>query len=358
MQAAGESRPGTGAAIEPPGAGAGAVIHTAWIAPRVGVGDTRVMLGTSGVEPVVFESIYKERVWGGRSLESAFGRHLPQAGGPFGEAWEIVDRPDDRGRVAAGEFAGRTLQELWSQQREELFGAGLEGAGADFPMLLKILDARQALSVQVHPPASAVVELGGEAKTEMWYVLAAEPGAKLFVGVKEGVTREVFERAVAEGRTEATLHVLEPKAGEFLFIPSGRLHAIGAGLLLFEMQQNSDTVYRVFDWNRVGLDGAPRELHTDQALACIDFDDVAPSMGVAQGERLVDCDHFRVERWVIEPGAPRGGGEERFALYTTIEGAVQCGASTFGSGRSFMLPVGGAPLESAAGAVVLRTTLP
>lgn len=311
----------------------------------------------SGVQPVAFEPVYKERVWGGRVLETDLQRQLPDAEMPFGEAWDVVDRPDDRGRVATGAHAGRTLHELWMEQREELFGAGLEHAGPDFPLLLKILDARRHLSVQVHPPASAVAELGGEAKTEMWYVLAADPGAKLFVGVKEGVNREVFERAVAEGRTEETLHELEPKAGEFLFIPSGRLHAIGAGLLLFEMQQNSDTVYRVFDWNRLGLSGAPRELHTDQALRCIDFDDVEPSMGEAQGERLVSCEHFRVERWEIEPGTARGGGEARFALYTVVEGAVDCGQSTFGPGRSFLLPVGGVSLEAPARSVVLRTTL-
>ncbi len=307
---------------------------------------------------MVFEPIYKERVWGGRVLERDYGRQLPDVRTPFGEAWEVVDRPDDRGRVVTGSHAGRTLHELWVEQRAELFGAGLEHAGADFPLLLKMLDARRPLSVQVHPTASAVAEFGGEAKSEMWYVLAADSGAKLFVGVKEGVDREVFEQAVAEGRTEETLHVLEPKAGEFLFIPSGRLHAIGAGLVLFEMQQNSDTVYRVFDWNRVGLSGVPRELHTQEALQCIDFDDVTPSMGEAQGELLVDCDHFRVERWAIEPGAARGGGEDRFALYTVVEGAVDCGASTFGPGRSFLLPVGGAPLQAPRGAVILRTTLP
>ena len=311
----------------------------------------------SGVQPVAFEPVYKERVWGGRVLETDLQRQLPDAEMPFGEAWDVVDRPDDRGCVATGAHAGRTLHELWIEQREELFGAGLEHAGPDFPLLLKILDARRHLSVQVHPPASAVAELGGEAKTEMWYVLAADLGAKLFVGVKEGVNREVFERAVAEGRTEETLHELEPKAGEFLFIPSGRLHAIGAGLLLFEMQQNSDTVYRVFDWNRLGLSGAPRELHTDQALRCIDFDDVEPSMGEAQGELLVSCEHFRVERWEIEPGRARGGGEARFALYTVVEGAVDCGESTFGPGRSFLLPVGGVSLEAPARSVVLRTTL-
>ena len=312
----------------------------------------------SGAEPVTFEAIYKERVWGGRALETNFDRQLPAAKTPFGEAWEVVDRPDDRGRVATGVHAGRTLHELWVEQREELFGAGLEHAGPDFPLLLKILDARRHLSVQVHPPASAAAELGGEAKTEMWYVLAADPGAKLFVGVKEGVNREAFERAGAEGRTEEMLHVLEPKAGEFLFIPSGRLHAIGAGLVLFEMQQNSDTVYRVFDWNRVGLSGVPRELHTDEALRCIDFDDVAPTMGEAQGELLVACDHFRVERWAIKPGTARGGGEDRFALYTVVEGVARCGASSFEAGSSFLLPVGGAPLETPSGAVVLRTTLP
>ena len=309
-------------------------------------------------EPLTFEPIYKQRVWGGRALEADFGRALPDPEAPFGEAWDVVDRPDDRARVAAGPLAGRTLHELWNGRREELFGAGLADLPEDFPLLLKLLDARQHLSVQVHPPAAAAARLGGEAKTEMWYVLSADPGARLFVGLREGVTREGFERAMAAGETEDALHVLEPAAGEFLFIPSGRLHAIGAGLRLFEMQQNSDTVYRVFDWNRVGLDGSPRELHAAEALECIDFGDLEPTMGTAEGEVLVHCEHFRVERWAMDAGASRGGGEARFALFTVAEGEVRCGSAAFRCGDSFLLPVGGAPVEAASPAVVLRTTLP
>ena len=312
----------------------------------------------SGHHPLEFEPIYKQRVWGGRALEADFGRELPDGEAPFGEAWDVVDRPDDRVRVRSGPLAGTTLHDLWNGRRSELFGDGLDGLGEDFPLLLKLLDARRHLSVQVHPPASAAARFGGEPKSEMWYVLSADPGAKLFVGLRDGVTREGFEAAMAAGETEGTLHVIEPQAGQFLFIPSGRLHAIGAGLRLFEMQQNSDTVYRVFDWNRVGLDGAPRELHEEQALACIDFSDVAPAMGEPDGEVLVDCEHFRVERWVLEPGASRGGGEARFALYTVVEGEVQCGGAAFRPGGSFLLPVGGAPLEAREGAVMLRSTLP
>ncbi len=147
------------------------------------------------------------------------------------------------------------------------------GNSEPFPLLIKLLDARETLSLQVHPPAAKAKELGGEPKTEMWYVAAAEPRSELFVGLKRGVTREQFEAQLAAGTVAECFHRVPVTAGDAMFLPSGRVHALGGGLVIFEIQQNSDTTYRVFDWNRVGLDGKPRELHVPQSLASIDFQD-------------------------------------------------------------------------------------
>jgi mannose-6-phosphate isomerase len=245
---------------------------------------------------IQFEPVYQQRVWGGRALEELFGRNLPDAA-PYGESWEISARPEAPSVVRGGPLAGATLQELWSGRRALIFGEGLASHPAPrFPLLLKILDAADDLSIQVHPPAGVAEELGGEPKTEMWFVAAAREGARIYAGLKPGVGRAELERAIAEGAVADCAHVLEPRTGDALFIPSGRMHAIGAGLVIFEIQQNSDTTYRVFDWNRLGLDGQPRELHVRESLASIDFDDCEPSFLPCpeNGEPLVGCEHFMV----------------------------------------------------------------
>jgi len=285
-----------------------------------------------------------------------------EAGTPYGESWEVVDREAELSVVAGGEFDGMTLGALWAEHRAEVFGVRAPD-GERFPLLVKILDAADDLSIQVHPPVAVAAELGGEPKTEMWYIAAAEPGAALYVGLKAGVSRESFERGIAEGTTAAQVHRIEPQAGEFIFIPSGRLHAIGAGLLIYEIQQNSDTTYRVFDWNRVGLDGNPRDLHVAESLRCIDFDDVEPVMGIADGETLVACPQFKVQRWQLRAGVPRAcGGNGDFAIVAVVEGQVRCGTSEFKKGDFFLVPAKADPearaLSCEADATVLCTTLP
>ena len=226
--------------------------------------------------PLTFQPIFKERVWGGRNLERLYGKPLPPTV-PIGESWEISDRPGEASVITNGPLAGRDLHWLMAQHGREVLGPG--GAdGTPFPLLVKILDAREKLSLQVHPPARLAASLGGEPKTEMWYVAAAEPGADLFVGLKKGVTPDQFERQAAAGTVAECFHRLPVKAGDAMFLPSGRVHALGAGNVIFEIQQNSDTTYRVFDWNRVGLDGRPRELHLAQSLASIDFADFEPRL--------------------------------------------------------------------------------
>ena len=226
--------------------------------------------------PLTFRPIFKERVWGGRDLERLYHKPLP-ASSLIGESWEIADRPGDISLIDNGPLAGRDLRWLMEQHRAELLGAATAPQGK-FPLLIKILDARQTLSVQVHPPARQATRLGGEPKTELWYIAAAAPDAKLFVGLKRGVSRAHFETKIRNGSVAECLHSISVKAGDAMFLPSGRVHAIGAGLVIFEIQQNSDTTYRVFDWNRAGLDGKPRPLHVAESLASIDFDDFEPSV--------------------------------------------------------------------------------
>lgn len=227
--------------------------------------------------PLVFHPLFKERVWGGRELETLFGKKLPP-GKPIGESWEISDRPGDESIVANGPLAGSTLHQLMEKYPREILGNARPASGNRFPILCKILDAREKLSLQVHPPAPKAIELKGEPKTEMWYIADAAPGAELYVGLRPGTTRAQFEERISNGTVAECFHRVPVRAGDTMFLPSGRVHAIGAGLVIFEIQQNSDTTYRVFDWNRVGLDGKPRELHVVQSLESIDFNDFEPGL--------------------------------------------------------------------------------
>ena len=226
--------------------------------------------------PFTFRPIFKERVWGGRELERLYHKPLPP-GVPIGESWEISDRPGDVSVIANGTLAGKDLRWLMENHAADLLGEA-RPQGGRFPLLIKILDAQDKLSLQVHPPPAKAAELGGEPKTEMWYVAEAAPGAELYVGLKRGVTRAEFEQRIKAGTVAECFHRVSVRPGDAMFLPSGRVHALGAGLIIFEIQQNSDTTYRVFDWNRLGLDGKPRELHIPQSLASIDFNDYEPSL--------------------------------------------------------------------------------
>jgi mannose-6-phosphate isomerase len=311
------------------------------------------------MEPMVFKALYQERVWGGRELERVFGRALPEAGRPYGESWEIVDRAEAQSVVADGPLAGLTLHELWTGRRAELFGEGLEGHPR-FPVLIKVLDARDDLSIQVHPPAEKAAALGGEPKTEMWYIADHTPGAKLYVGLKHGVSRTDFERALADGTVAVLVHAVRPRTGDSIFIRSGRVHAIGAGFLIFEIQQNSDTTYRVFDWNRMGLDGRPRELHIAQSMASIDFHDFEPGMDQPAGGVLADCEYFKVERVALAAGATLANPlPDRFSIVAVASGQLVSHAGLrLGPGTFALLPKHAAPLACTADATVLQITVP
>ena len=261
---------------------------------------------TSTLYPITVAPLLKERVWGGRRLEELYGKPLP-AGVPIGESWEITDRPEGVSMIRNGPLAGKDLRWLMEHHHEEVLGAA-GSAGGRFPLLVKILDAQEKLSLQVHPPADLAASLSGEPKTELWYVAAAAPGAELYVGLKKGTIRSEFERKIADGAVADCFHRVPVKRGDVMFLPSGRVHALGAGLVIFEIQQNSDTTYRVDDWNRMGLDGKPRELHVEQSLRCIDFNDFEPGLvanpTLAHGDWttrvLADNPLFRVIQWRMD----------------------------------------------------------
>ncbi len=314
--------------------------------------------------PLVFEPLFMERVWGGRRLEHLYQKKI-LPGGRIGESWEIVDREDAQSVVHDGPLRGHTLHELWTHRRAEIFGADLEGKSERFPLLVKMLDAQERLSLQVHPPAELAASLSGEPKTEMWYLAHAEAGAEVFAGLAEPTDRAQFEAALHEGRAADLIHRVAVEEGDAIFIPSGRIHAIGAGCLIVEIQQNSDTTYRVFDWNRLGLDGKPRTLHIDHSLQSTDFADVRPTLLPRVEETtgpVASCPFFHVEKWTLGgPLAALTNTGGRFAVFTCLTGRVECAGETFKPGDFFLVPAclpqaQITPLEP--GATLLRTTLP
>jgi len=287
-------------------------------------------------------------VWGGRKLEELYGKPLPP-GRPIGESWEISDRPADVSEIANGPFAGKDLHWLVGHHRKELLGKATLQSGR-FPLLIKILDAREMLSLQVHPPATKAAELGGEPKTELWYIAKADPGAELYVGLKRGVSRNEFEQKMKNGTVAQCFHRVPVKAGDAMFLPSGRVHAIGSGLVIFEIQQNSDTTYRVFDWNRLGLDGKPRPLHQHESLASIDFNDFEPNLihtafvreNGAKKRALTANSFFEVDEWKLEPTGTHAVSSGTTEIIGCVEGTLQVrdqsGAWSLAPGEFCMIP--------------------
>ena len=298
--------------------------------------------------PLTFKPIFKERVWGGRNIERLYGKPLPPEV-PIGESWEISDRPAEVSEIANGPLAGRTLRWLMEQHAAELLGAARAQA-ATFPLLIKILDAQEKLSLQVHPPAARAAQLGGEPKTEMWFIAEATAAADLYVGLRRGVTREEFERRIQDGTVAECFHHLRVNSGDVMFLPSGRVHAIGAGNVIFEIQQNSDTTYRVFDWTRAGLDGKPRQLHVKESLASIDFTDFEPALVRTEFSRneeisiryLVNDPLFRVNEWRVSRGQRFYLKNELPQIIGVVQGSITIGyeneALTLAAGQFGLLP--------------------
>ncbi len=295
--------------------------------------------------PLILSPIYRRYLWGGRRFESAFGRRLPEPGA-YAESWQMVDRGDDQSVVAAGPLAGQTLGSLVQARGRDLLGR--HAPQPRFPLLFKLLDACQDLSVQVHPDDARAARLGTPdlGKTEAWYVIDAEPGSRIYAGLVEGVTRDRLAAALRAGRCDEVIHSFSVKAGDCVFVPAGTVHAIGAGLLVAEIQQSSDVTFRLHDWNRVGPDGSPRALHVEEGLdATTRFEPAGPVTPTPTADpavkRLVSCDYFVFDE-VAPTGAWRVGGDEGCHFIAVLAGGAtledRWGLPPLGAGDCVLLP--------------------
>jgi mannose-6-phosphate isomerase len=255
--------------------------------------------------PLTFHAVFKDYPWGGRNLETLLGREIPA--GIVAESWEIAAHPNGSSPIANGALMGKTLQEAMAVWGVDLVGSrhADDAAQGRFPLLIKLLDANRWLSVQVHPDDTYAREHEGESgKTEMWVVIHAEPGAELIYGFAAGVTRERFAEAIEQGEIERFLHRVPVQNGDVIFVPTGAIHALGPGILIAEIQQNSDTTYRIYDWGR------PRPLHIQKALDVLDFDLVEPDAlqpvtvpdAAVPTEVIGESRYFRTERLRLSPG--------------------------------------------------------
>ncbi len=278
--------------------------------------------------PLLFHNNLHELVWGGHRLQPLKG--LKPSNHPIGESWEISDVPSSESHVRNGSLSGRSIHSLVTEYGAVLLGKKvLERYGAELPLLVKFIDAASDLSVQVHPDdVLARQRHDSLGKTEMWYVMRAEPGASLLCGFKEKVSREEYERRVEDGSIIDVLARHEVKAGDVFFIPAGRVHAICRGIMVCEIQQSSDITYRIFDYHRLGLDGKPRQLHTHEALDAIDFNvypDYRTHYGapVAGAATLVDCDKFVVNLLATSCSVSRHLlGEDSFVTLSCLQGTA------------------------------------
>ena len=265
------------------------------------------------MHPFLLTPRYRRYLWGGRRFATVLGRPLPP-GDDYAESWELVDHGDDQSVVAAGPLAGATLGDLVRTHGHDLLGR--HAPLSRFPLLFKFLDACRDLSVQVHPDDARAARLSPPdlGKTEAWYVIDAAPGSRIYAGLRPGTDRDALAAALRAGRCEEVLHSFEPRAGDCVFIPAGTVHAIGAGLVVAEIQESSDVTYRLFDWNRTGPDGRPRPLHLDAGLEAVTrFEPVAPVRPVATADptsrRLVACDHFVFDEVRPVDGVSIGGDD-------------------------------------------------
>lgn len=327
------------------------------------------------VHPLIFDPIFKRRIWGGQALRTVYGKDIP-ADEPIGESWELADLPEEKSVVAGGPMKGKRLDELVRDWGTALTGRAPLFQGS-FPLLIKFLDAREDLSVQVHPDEAMAKKLGGDVrvKHEAWYVLETTGDAAIYKGLRPGVNREDFSALIASGACAELLKRIPVKPGDCHYLPSGTVHALGAGVLVAEVQTPSDVTYRVFDWNRVDpTTGESRELHVDQALECIHFS--APSDSAQQRShvgsysttvtRLVTCDSFIIEkvRMIAGLALEIPYAEPVVWIVLTGRGKVTYGKSnselSFKPGDTVLLPADlrDARVELAEDCVWLEVTIP
>lgn len=322
--------------------------------------------------PLLFEPVLKEKIWGGDTLYKKYGIKLPSSN--IGESWNIACHENGMSIVSNGPLKGMTLEKIIELYDRELLGTSLgEEHMEKFPLLIKLLDATDILSVQVHPDDSyANAHENGElGKTEMWYVIDAKPGASLVYGVERGTTKEEFRAAIEGGYLEKYLRRLEVEAGDVVFMPAGMVHAIGAGILICEIQQNSDTTYRVYDWNRLGADGEPRPLHIDRALDVIDFEgkydrEKLEGLTIVEGDvertYYIATKYFAIEKLSIEGQARECADGSKFYCLSAVEGSgaivYDGGSVEFTGGQSILIPANLGQYTIEGNCIIIKAYIP
>ena len=311
--------------------------------------------------PLVFEPYLRPMVWGGRGLGETFAKTLPDAG-PYGESWEVSAHPLHVSRVAEGPLAGALLTDLTATRADDLFGTAANTVDV-FPLLVKLLDCHQLLSIQVHPNDEQAVRLTGGrerlGKTEAWVIMDVGPAGKVYAGLKAGVTRADVEAGLASGTLESCLHALTPVPGDCIFLPAGTVHAVGGGVVMAEVQQSSDATFRLYDWDRPGPDGKPRALHVRESLESIDWSagPVFPAVGTpipglpagVTGERLVQCACFNMDRFRASSpfDLPDAGV---LSVWLVLDGSAELVSSDasyrrpFRRGETVLIPAAAGPL--------------
>ena len=327
---------------------------------------TRRLNGILRMNAIRFDPLLKRIRWGGTRLGTTLGKRL----GPetdYAESWEIADHGEDQSIVNTSYFAGSTLQELLRDSNEAILG---RHAGRDqFPLLIKFLDASDRLSVQVHPNDAQAKSFDPteNGKTEAWVIIDAEPGSRVYAGLKEGVTAESMRAAIELEKLEDCLHSFEVSAGDCIFIPAGTVHAIGEGILLAEVQQSSDMTFRLYDWDRVGADGQPRELHIEKAIACTNFElgpvDCQAPQPIEYGHELASCEYFSIRRYSGAGQVPIPDDDRFHVLLSLAEAAtVTVGPEVeqLALGQTLLLPAEheAATINLAANSTVLDVFLP
>jgi len=300
------------------------------------------------MEPLSFTPLLKQIRWGGRKLGSLLNKPIGAAD-DYAESWEIADHDSGQSLVAGGPFAGTSLRELIGSHGTELLGC--QADMTQFPLLIKFLDANDWLSLQVHPNDTQALKWNPQekGKTEAWIIVDAEPDSQICAGLKHGVTRDDFQRHLQDGTVEQTLHLISAVPGDCIYVPAQTVHAIGPGIVLAEVQQQSNLTFRLHDWGRVGADGKPREIHVEESLACIDFErgPVNPVVPVEllsgdhQCEELVRCDYFVIRRHHSVNAfdlKPQG----RFRIVMVLDGSTELrtesGTLTLAKGETVLLP--------------------
>lgn len=296
------------------------------------------------LKPIKLAPVFKEIIWGGNRLKEEYNKKSDLSN--IAESWELTARPDGMNTIVGGEYDGMTLEEYIKENGESVVSNIPQPF---FPLLIKFIDAQDNLSVQVHPDDEyGLANANSLGKTEMWYIIDAKPGAQLVYGLKPNVTNDDFKKAIEDGKVEEMLNYVDVKKGDVFFIPSGLVHAIGSGILLAEIQQNSNITYRVYDYNRVGKDGKPRELHVNDALNVIvnrsqdEIDKIRFSTNVKNNNTLASCEYFNVEKFNIDGSCEFSTNAESFASLLSLDGKGEIVFNdeifSFEKGDSYFIP--------------------